>query len=354
MGSNLCAVEAMEPTQEVLVNVEKAFEKTAVDVATQSESPTAPVGLPPGDWDGKPLFEHILDVITEAERQYILENVALSGDRSSTHFAKRDKAIRFATIINGRVQTFTQNYFLQDVEYNDFSGGLRRYYGLINEDLFEPDAPVARVVLNFAKYYGIPEKTAILIQIQTSFFDQSKTRASVTGQGIHTDGADRAMLVCLYRGDKLEGAENVFHASLDGEEPLCEELPLQNREGLYFKDNSLYHTVTRAGAGKYQSLDQVTRTMMIMHALAEIYMQGLPNPNNTLGANESDVKLRDQTENVKKRDTRLGNHLNWTGWVSSYFTLGFPSTCKGACMNRDLRRRPRGLSLTRVCTTHRF
>lgn len=315
MGSNLCAVEAMEPTEEVLVNVEKAFEKTPVDVPTvPTQSPTAPgAGLPPGDWDGKPMFEHILDVMSDAERQHILENTVLSEDPSSKHFAKRHKAIRFATIINGRVQTFTQNYFLQDVEYNDFSGGLRRYYGLINEDLFEPGAPVAKVVLNFAKYYGIPEKTAILIQIQTSYFDQTKTRASVTGQGIHTDGADRAMLVCLHRGDKLEGAENVFHASLDGTEPLCEELPLQNREGLYFKDNSLYHTVTRAAAGKYQNLEQVSRTMMIMHAPAEIYMQGLPNPNNTLGANESDVKLRGQTErseSLTKRDSRLGDHLN--------------------------------------------
>ena len=135
----------------------------------------------------------------------------------------------------------------------------------------------------------------------------------MTGQGIHTDGADRAMLVCLHRGDKLEGAENVFHASLDGMEPLCEELPLQNREGLYFKDNSLYHTVTRAQVGKYQNLEQVSRTMMIMHAPAEIYMQGLPNPNNTLGANESDVKLRGQTERSERltqRDSRLGDHLN--------------------------------------------
>lgn len=315
MGSNLCAVEAMERTEEVLVNVEKAFEKTLVDVTTQS--PTAPgAGLPPGDWDGKPMFEHILDVMSDAERQHILENIVLSDDPSSKHFAKRHKAIRFVTIINGRVQTFTQNYFLQDVEYNDFSGGLRRYYGLINEDLFEPGAPVAKVVLNFAEYYGIPEKTAILIQIQTSYFDKkeyAKTRASVTGQGIHTDGADRAMLVCLHRGDKLEGAENLFHASLDGTEPLCEELPLQNREGLYFKDNSIYHTVTRAQVGKYQNLEQVSRTMMIMHAPAEIYMQGLPNPNNTLGANESDVKLRGQTERserISKRDTMLGNHLN--------------------------------------------
>mmetsp|Transcript_51271 Transcript_51271/g.81958 ORF Transcript_51271/g.81958 Transcript_51271/m.81958 type:complete len:332 (+) Transcript_51271:39-1034(+) len=331
MGNNLCHVRDEEPAGEVLVNVEKAFEKkvvedveeptptTAPDSPAPPGSPGSPVppgpGLPPGDWDGKPNFEHVVDVMSEAERQHILKNIVLSEDPSSKHFAERHKAIRFATIINGRVQTFTQNYFLQDVEYNDFSGGLRRYYGLINEELFEPGAPVAKVVLNFAKYYGIPEKTAILIQIQTNFFDKkeyAKTRASVTGQGIHTDGADRAMLVCLHRGEKIEGAANVFHASLDGMEELCDELPLQKREGVYFKDNTIYHTVTRASRGEFKNLEQVTRTMMIMHAPAEIYMQGLSNPNNNLGANESDVKLRDgdKTERLKKRETMLVQHLN--------------------------------------------
>eukprot|EP00438_Fugacium_kawagutii_P004445 Skav232368 [mRNA] locus=scaffold1077:2399:2962:+ [translate_table: standard] len=184
MGNNLCHVEAMEPAQEVMVNVEKAF------TPNQPTSPTPTmVGLPPGDWDGLPLFEHVQEALSEEERKQILQNVVLSEDPSSKHFAKREKAIRFATIINGRVQTFTQNYFLQDVDYNDFSGGYRRYYGLINDELFEPDAPIAKVVLNFAKYYGIPEKPAILVQIQTNIFDQAeykkKSRASVTGQGIH-------------------------------------------------------------------------------------------------------------------------------------------------------------------------
>eukprot|EP00438_Fugacium_kawagutii_P007347 Skav219314 [mRNA] locus=scaffold1152:138619:139616:- [translate_table: standard] len=277
-------------------------------------APHPPWGLPPGDWDGKPLFEHIQETMSEEERKKILQNVVLSEDPSSKHFAKREKAIRFATIINGRVQTFTQNYFLQDVDYNDFSGGYRRYYGLINDELFEPDAPIAKVVLNFAKYYGIPEKTAILIQIQTNIFDQAeykrKNRASVTGQGIHTDGADRAMLVDLHRGKKLEGADNVFEGSLDGSDPLSDEMTLQAREGLYFKDSRLYHHVTRAMVGDYQNLDQISRTMMIMHAPAEIYMQGLSNPNNNLGANEADVKLREPSLILQQRENRLSTYIN--------------------------------------------
>lgn len=307
MGNNFCAVESVEPTEEVLVNVEKAFEKT----------PTPTTGLPPGDWDGKPMFEHIQDVMPEAERQQILQNVVLDDDPSSKHFARREKAIRFVTIINGRVQPFTQNYFVQDAEYNDFSGGYRRYYALINECLFDPGAPIAEVVLNFAKYYSIPEKTAILVQIQTNHFDQAqygKSRASVTGQGIHTDGADRAMIVCLHRGGKLEGAENLFHGSLDGMDPLGDEFALHNREGLYFKDNSVYHQVTRAVVvGKPQNPEEISRTVMIMHAPAEIFMQGLPNPNNTLGSNEAETKLRDETEVTKAlrvRESRLGDHLN--------------------------------------------
>ena len=287
------------------MNVETAFKP----VAQTTEMETT--GLPPGDWDGRPKFEHIPEALSEKEKQHIMQNIVLSDDPSSKHFAKREKAIRFATIINGRVQTFTQNYFLQDLDYNDFSGGYRRYYGLINEELFEPGAAVSKVVLKFAKYYGIPEKTAILVQIQTNYFDYSKTRASVTGQGIHTDGADRALLVCLHRGEKLEGAENVFHASLDGSEPLSEEIPLKQREGIYFKDNSLYHTVTRARVNdKHCKKDEASRTMMIMHAPAEIYMQGLSNPNNNLGANEADVKLRDNTEDLRNREARLTTYLN--------------------------------------------
>ena len=306
----MCAPEALEASHEVQVHLE--VEKALPPKIQISET----TGFPPGE-DGKPRFEHIQETMSEEDRQRILKNVVLDEDPSSKHFAQRLKAIRFATIINGRVQTFTQNYFLQDAEYNDFSGGYRRYYGLINEELFEPDAPIAKVVLEFAKYYSIPEKTCILIQIQTSYFDQipKNHRASVAGQGIHTDGADRAMLVCLHRGELIEGAENVFHDSLDGTEELCEGMPLQNREGVYFKDNSLYHHVTRAGVrGKPKNRDQVSRTMMIMHAPAEIYLQGLPNPNNTLGTNDSFVKLRDQPETVqktvRKRDTWMSDHVN--------------------------------------------
>ena len=83
--------------------------------------------------------------------------MVLSDDPSSKHFARREKAIRFATIINGRVQTFTQNYFLQDVEYNDFSGGYRRYYALINEELFEPGAPIAQSPVVFRGGHGAIE-----------------------------------------------------------------------------------------------------------------------------------------------------------------------------------------------------
>ena len=316
MGNGLCATEAVEPTEEVRINLENAFTPNSAKVETVGTGvPTGPTvpGLPPGDWDGKPLFEHIPETMSEEERQHILQHVVLSDDPSSKHFARREKAIRFATVINGRVQTFTQNYFLQDVEYNDFSGGYRRYYALINEELFEPGAPIAKVVLNFAKYYSIPEKTAILIQIQTNIFDQlegAKSRASVTGQGIHTDGADRAMIVCLHRGELLEGCENVFHGSLNGMEELSDEIPLKDREGLFFKDNSLYHTVTRAGIrGKHKNLEQISRTSMIMHAPAEIYMQGLSNPNNNLGANEAEVQLRDESF-LRKREARLTTHMN--------------------------------------------
>ena len=50
--------------------------------------------------------------------------------------------------------------------------------------------------------------------------------------------------------------------------------------------------------------------MMIMHAPAEIYMQGLTNPNNNLGASEADVKLREPEVELKKREARMTTYVH--------------------------------------------
>ena len=70
MGNGLCATQAVEPTEEVLINLEHAFTPNSAKVETvgtgEPTRPTVP-GLPPGDWDGKPLFEHIPETMSEEE-----------------------------------------------------------------------------------------------------------------------------------------------------------------------------------------------------------------------------------------------------------------------------------------------
>ena len=63
---------------------------------------------------------------------------------------------------------------------------------------------------------------------------------SVTGQGIHTDGANLAALLCIHR-QNVKGALNTFHDNLLGSQPLCEPTVLEPGKIAYFKDNSLYH-----------------------------------------------------------------------------------------------------------------
>ena len=81
--------------------------------------------------------------------------------------------------------------------YNDFSGGYRRHYAKIADEFLQEH--LRRPILAFAAYYGLPERGLILLQIQASEIAPGDAAAgardragSVTGQGIHTDGANRA------------------------------------------------------------------------------------------------------------------------------------------------------------------
>jgi len=300
-----------------------------------------------------PLFQHVKGFVSEEDRAAILSGIALGHDPSSAHFAARTKAIRFVTIIQGKPMAFAQNYFVQNADYNDFSGGLRRVYSLIPSEWIEESGPVGKMVLQFAEYYRIPEKTVILVQIQTSFMRELNRTESITGQGIHTDGADRACIVCLHRGSGIFGPANQFHAKLDGSKPLTEPKILEHGEACFFKDNEVYHYVTPGGCKKGADASAASapapssetqeasvagatagavnqRTIMIMHAPAEIYMMGIENKNNTLGSRVSSVKLRDEnekgTETVEKAEKGADNaaytsELDYMGLAQSLGSL---------------------------------
>eukprot|EP00415_Alexandrium_ostenfeldii_P000912 UN0912 len=152
------------------------------------------------------------------------------------------------------------------------------------------------MVLKFAAYYKIPDKTVILAQIQSTILNavyHDDRRLSITGQGIHSDGSDRAVIVGLRRGANV-GASNQFHAKLDGSEPLCEPISLGDGECIFFKDNTVFHYVT-PGATKSEcssGCDEGARTILLMHAPAEMYLSGQTNRNGKEGVKASSVQLR--------------------------------------------------------------
>eukprot|EP00976_Prorocentrum_cordatum_P095652 1190260-Prorocentrum_minimum.AAC.1 len=190
-------------------------------------------------------FCFIDNFLPERTRLKLLEEVSLGRDPSSTHFAERFKAIRFVKVEGGRIQCLDQDYFVQNADYNDFSGGFKRYYDLIPEHVFSDHLRDA--VLGFMRLYDLPDGV-ILAQIQRSVFSPQKPgltrQQSTTGQGIHTDGLNHAMIVNLQRGRHIRGALNQFHGKLDGTEPLCEPTVLGEGVACAFKDNTIFHYVT--------------------------------------------------------------------------------------------------------------
>jgi len=235
--------------------------------------------------------------------------------------APRNKAIRFVLVYANRLVPLAQDYFQQGECYNDFSGGYKRHFATIDDDTLKTIQPA---VMAFVKHFQLPEKTVILVQIQTSTFQEPvesdvvpwASTKSVTGQGIHTDGHDRAMIVCLGRGSGVHGAENQFHEALDGSSPLCEPKVLQPCHAAAFQDNAIYHYVTPGYAARDAHREDCTRTMLIMHDSAECVLWGLPNPNNRLGAKESVLKLR-HSEIIRSSEITQSNVLSDQSDVAS-------------------------------------
>mmetsp|Transcript_34291 Transcript_34291/g.67418 ORF Transcript_34291/g.67418 Transcript_34291/m.67418 type:complete len:290 (-) Transcript_34291:194-1063(-) len=238
----------------------------------------------------KPRFEFVPDCIDSAAleklRAFEKSECGPGIDPSSTHFMKRSKAIAFVLPLNGTVYSLEQDFFMQQQGYNDLSGGCKRQYKKIQDSTLQEC--FAGLIHQFVDYYDLPKSSLILVQIQTSMMEGKQVENaarinrcnSITGQGIHTDGSDRALLLCINR-ENTNGAANQFHGSLDGEDPLCEPRVLQPGEGVFFKDNELFHYVT-PGVQSFPEVD-LKRTLILMHWPAEHHLVGGNNPNNRLG-----------------------------------------------------------------------
>lgn len=250
-----------------------------------------------------PGFQFVPGALSEEEIRGIqsFADGNLGLDESSVHFMRRKKAIAFVFVLLGRVYSLEQNYFVQNESYNDFSGGIRRPFAKISDDFLQNH--LHAVIFRFAEYNKIPDKAIMLIQIQTSEVDKSeegevRRRLSITGQGIHADGHEKAMLACVRRNN-VTGAENQYFADLDGKHPLCQPRVLQEGDISFFTDNELYHYVSSAGP-EDPTVD-MARTMLLMHYPAEDVLVGAANPNNDGGTRKSEIKLREYERRVSRR-----------------------------------------------------
>lgn len=211
-------------------------------------------------------------------RELLAVSGPLGTDPSSEHFANRTKSIAFVLCIKGRWFQVNQDFFNQASEYNDFSGGYKRYYDELPRSFIQSRV-TQRLLTNFQTVYKIPEGELILVQVQSSNISPEDAGKCLTGQGIHSDGADRAMLVCMER-DNVTDAQSSVYEDAEGERPIINRVVLEEGQVLFWKDNEIYHYVEPAGLDDPERSGR--RTVMIAHYPAMHYITGKPNENNTL------------------------------------------------------------------------
>ncbi|CAL4098804.1 unnamed protein product, partial [Meganyctiphanes norvegica] len=233
-----------------------------------------------------PLFQFFKNILSPTEREELnnfVWNSGLGPDPTSKHFLERNKNIRFIKVLEEGFEMNNKNYYSQSEHYNDYPGGFKRYYELIPEHLII--GPMNNAISFFIEQVKIPVNTIIMVQLQSSIIRANDNGRDVTGQGIHTDGSDDAMLVCIDRNN-VQGAENQFHAALDGTQPLGNSTILEAGDGVIFRDNKLFHYVTDATT----TVPLARRTLILIHSPED--GSGNVNPTNQYGTNDATVQLR--------------------------------------------------------------
>ena len=227
--------------------------------------------------------------MSPAEAAEALEACGPPGpDPSSAFFTPRRKSIAYVMRIGSNWFQLHADYFVQPERYNDFSGGYRRHFDQIDPGFV--DHPAARKGLEaFERFFGLPEQELLLVQVQTSDIREDDPHRSLTGQGIHTDGHDHAMILCLERTN-VTGAENSIHAELDGSSPVIHPFVLTPGDVLAWHDNRVFHSV--APARPADPTRPASRTVMLVHHPATHSLTGEINGNNDLGTTVVDADRR--------------------------------------------------------------
>ncbi len=242
-----------------------------------------------GDEISKKTLALTMPLLDTAEAEELISSCGeLGPDPSSDYFTTRTKNIAYVLCLNGEWFQIRAHFFIQPHQYNDFSGGYKRCYREMPKEFLDCEA--TKKVLNaFKRAYNIPDNEPILVQVQQSHVTADNEGQCLTGQGIHTDGADRAILVCLERNN-IEGAKNAIYTDLEGNSALINPFVLEEGHGLLWHDNQVFHNVEPA-----QSIEKEkegTRTVLIAHYPAIHYLTGTINPNNTLGTSIVDENQR--------------------------------------------------------------
>ena len=87
----------------------------------------------------QPDFEFFPNVMPSNEVQSVMEyaSTSLGEDPSSKYFISRTKSIAFVLLVGDNIYPLQRNYFIQNSSYNDFSGGYRRYYSTIPDNVIQ-------------------------------------------------------------------------------------------------------------------------------------------------------------------------------------------------------------------------
>lgn len=236
-----------------------------------------------------------MPMLDDSEASAVLSSCGELGvDPSSDYFTKRTKNIAYVMCINEEWFQLDAQCFTQPEKYNDFSGGYKRCYQKMPQQFLKCEA-TKKVLNTFKSTYNIPDRELILVQVQKSHVTNENAGKCLTGQGIHTDGADRAMLVCLERHN-IAGAESAIYADLDGKRSLINPFILAPGSAMLWHDNHVFHHVQPARV--VEPDNESTRTVLIAHYPAIHYLQGTVNPNNTLQTQIVDKsrRLRDKNQ----------------------------------------------------------
>jgi len=221
----------------------------------------------------------ISPIISAAESSDILQACGeLGPDPSSLHFANRTKNIAFVLCLNGRWFQLNHGFFNQHAGYNDFSGGYRRHYRQLPA-AFVDSLPAQRLLHAFKDTYAIPDGKLVLVQVQATNLTPHNQGKCLTGQGIHSDGADCAMLACLRR-ENVSGARSAVFRDADGDDSVVSPHVLEEGEVLFWRDNEVYHYVEPARLVDDEC--DGTRAVLIAHYPAMHYITGGQNMKNTL------------------------------------------------------------------------